>query len=69
MPRELPGQRTLTITGEVTNTPIMAVKEEATAVMTAAALMTGTGTNSVRLQGSSTGSLLKTCRPGQAPKT
>ena len=55
MPRELPGQRTLTITGEVTNTPIMAVKEEATAVMTAAALMTGTGTNSVRLQGSSTG--------------
>ena len=55
MPRELPGQRTLTITGEVTNTQVMAVKEEATAVMTAAALMTGTGTNTVRLQGPSTG--------------
>ena len=73
MSRKLPGQETLTMTGEVTDKEVaeavMAVEEEATVVNTAAALMTGSGPNTVRLQGSSTGSLLKTCRPGQAPKT
>ena len=34
---------------------VMAVEEEATVVNTAAALITGSGPNTVRLQGSSTG--------------
>ena len=57
--REFPGQKTFTMTREVVDKgaakAVMAAEEEATAVMTAAALMTATGSNTVRFRGPSTG--------------
>ena len=53
MSREFPSQKTFTMTRGMTNTgaaeAFMSAEEKATAVMTAAASMTGTGINTVRL--------------------
>ena len=51
--REFPGQKTFAMSRGMTDTgaaeAFMAAEEKATAVMTAAASMTGTGPNTVRL--------------------
>ena len=57
--REFPGQKTFTMTREVVDKgaaeAVTAAEEEATALTIAAASMTGTGSNTVRTKGPSTG--------------
>ena len=73
MPREFSSQETWQWQG-VTDTgaagAFMAAEEEARAVMTAAASITGKGPNTIQFWGLSTDyKMFRTCRPGQADRT